>query len=120
MLMGNALALLKLGGAFEIEVPYEKALTAWQDPTHLRALNENSWLYYTHWFWYLGWFEHRYELAQMTWLDMKLVPCEQANAAFMKVTLRKIATSPHERTMARTMQADLRLPDDPVELLRQG
>ena len=55
-----ALALLKDGGRFEIEVPYERALTAWQDPTHVRAMNEKSWLYYTDWFWYLGWFEHRF------------------------------------------------------------
>ena len=106
MLMGNALALLKEGGQFEIEVPYEKALTAWQDPTHLRALNENSWLYYTDWFWYLGWFTHRFEIAESTWLDAQVKPCAQEAAAFMRVTLRKIATTPYERTVARTMRAD--------------
>ena len=26
----------------------------------VRAMNENSWLYYRDWFWYLGWFEHRF------------------------------------------------------------
>jgi SAM-dependent methyltransferase len=106
MLMGNVLTLLKEGGEFQIEVPYEKALTAWQDPTHLRALNENSWLYYTDWFWYLGWFEHRFEVASSGWLDLQLKPCNQAQAAFMKLTLRKIATSPRERTVARAMRAD--------------
>jgi len=106
MLMTNALALLKLGGAFSIEVPYEKALTAWQDPTHLRALNENSWLYYTDWFWYLGWFEHRFEIAKSQWLDANVQPCGKDNAAFMRVALRKIATTPRERTTARTMRAD--------------
>jgi SAM-dependent methyltransferase len=111
-LMGNCLHLLKPGGEFQIEVPYEKALAAWQDPTHVRAMNENSWLYYTDWFWYLGWFEHRFELAQSVWLDAQLNTCEQPDAAFMRVTLRKIPTTPRERTTARTMQADLRLPDD--------
>ena len=112
-LMGNALALLADGGTFEIEVPYEKAPTAWQDPTHVRALNENSWLYYTDWFWYLGWFEHRFEIARAGWLDARLRPCEQAAAAFMRVTLRKVATSPRERTLARAMRADFGgLPDD--------
>jgi hypothetical protein len=106
MLMGNALALLKVGGSFSIEVPYEKAVTAWQDPTHLRALNENSWLYYTDWFWYLGWFEHRFELSQSQWLDARLQPCDKPEAAFMRVALRKIATTPRERTTARTMRAD--------------
>jgi predicted O-linked N-acetylglucosamine transferase (SPINDLY family)/SAM-dependent methyltransferase len=112
MLMGNALTLLKTGGEFEIEVPYEKAPTAWQDPTHLRAMNENSWLYYTDWFWYLGWFEARFEVAQSTWLDLQLAPCQKETAAFMKMTLRKVPTTPRERTLARAMQADLRLPDD--------
>ena len=106
MLMTNALALLQVGGAFSIEVPYEKALTAWQDPTHLRALNENSWLYYTDWFWYLGWFEHRFEVAKSQWLDANVQPCAKDSAAFMRVTLRKIATTPRERTTARTMRAD--------------
>jgi len=111
-LMGNCLRLLKTGGEFQIEVPYERALSAWQDPTHVRAMNENSWLYYTDWFWYLGWFEHRFELTQSTWLDAQLHACEQATAAFMRVTLTKVQTTPRERTTARTMQAELRLPDD--------
>jgi hypothetical protein len=113
MLMTNVLGLLRLGGEFQIEVPYEKALTAWQDPTHLRALNENSWLYVTDWFWYLGWFEHRFEIAEFSWLDTQLRPCDKAGAAFMKLTLRKIATSLRERMNARTMRADFGgIPDD--------
>jgi SAM-dependent methyltransferase len=105
-LMGNCLALLQEGGMLEIEVPYEKSPTAWQDPTHLRAMNENSWIYYTEWFWYLGWFEHRFEIVQSSWLDLRLEPCAQDAAAFMRVHLRKIATTPRERTTARTMRPD--------------
>ena len=117
MLMGNLLRLLQVGGAVEIEVPYEKALTAWQDPTHLRAMNENSWRYYTGWFWYLGWFEHRFESVEMVWLDEQLQPCAQPQAAFMRVLLRKVETTLRERTTARTMQADFGgLPEDwPIE-----
>ncbi len=111
-LMGNCLRLLQLGGDFEIEVPYERAVSAWQDPTHVRAMNENSWLYYTDWFWYLGWFEHRFELVQLQWLDKELHTSEQAEAAFMRVHLRKVQTTPRERTTARTMQPNLRLPED--------
>jgi SAM-dependent methyltransferase len=111
-LMTNLLGLLKVGGDVEIEVPYEKALTAWQDPTHLRAMNENSWIYYTEWFWYLGWFEYRFELVESFWLDSTLRPCEKASACFMRVKLRKIETSESDRTMARTAQSDLRLPED--------
>ena len=105
-LMTNVLALLKEGGQFMIEVPYEHSPTAWQDPTHLRALNENSWLYYTDWFWYLGWFDHRFEIAEFKWLDLQLKPCAKEQAAFMKLNLRKIATTLRERTLARTMRAD--------------
>jgi hypothetical protein len=106
-LMSNLLTLLKEGGEVEIEVPYEKALTAWQDPTHVRAMNENSWIYYTDWFWYLGWFEYRFELSEALWLDSSLSPCGQDAAAFMRVRLRKVATAPNERTVARTMQVNL-------------
>jgi hypothetical protein len=105
-LMTNLLALLKEGGEIELEVPYEKAMTAWQDPTHLRAMNINSWLYYTSWFWYIGWFNHRFDISQFQWLDVNLAPCEEAQAAFMKVKLKKVRTTPQERSVARTMRPD--------------
>lgn len=59
--MGNALKLLKPGGVFIIAVPYDLSLGAWQDPTHVRAFNENSWRYFTDWYWYLGWSQARFE-----------------------------------------------------------
>lgn len=114
-LMSNCLALLATGGEFHIEVPYERAPTAWQDPTHVRAMNENSWLYYTDWFWYLGWFEHRFSVDSSTYLDLQLKPCSREGAAFMRLVLRKVETTPVERTTARTLQSDLRLPQDPVD-----
>ncbi len=114
LMMTNVLALLKDGGRFEIEVPYEHAMTAWQDPTHVRALNENSWIYYSDWFWYLGWFEHRFEMIGSSYLDLKLQPCGKESASFMRVVLRKVETTARERTIARTMQADLRLPEDAI------
>jgi hypothetical protein len=105
-LMTNLLALLKEGGELELEVPYEKAMTAWQDPTHLRAMNMNSWLYYTSWFWYLGWFNHRFEISNFQWLNINLAYCQEVDAAFMKVKLRKVRTTPQERLVARTMSPD--------------
>ena len=105
-LMTNLLALLKEDGELELEVPYEKAITAWQDPTHLRAMNMNSWLYYTSWFWYIGWFTHRFEISHFQWLDDRLSPCNEEQAAFMKVKLKKTATTPQERTIARMMRPD--------------
>jgi hypothetical protein len=104
--MTQALALLRVGGEFRIEVPYEHSPGAWQDPTHVRAMNQKSWLYYTDWFWYLGWFEHRFALQQFEFLDLGLKPCEQAQAHFMRVKLVKVATTAAERTTARTMQPD--------------
>jgi SAM-dependent methyltransferase len=112
-LMTNVLTLLKEGGEIEIEVPYEKAPTAWQDPTHIRAMNENSWMYYVEWFWYLGWFEHRLEVVQSEWLDAQLRPCRKELAAFMRLVMKKVVTSPAERLVARTMHSDFGgLPDD--------
>jgi len=111
-LMTNALALLREGGEFDIEVPYEKAPTAWQDPTHVRAMNESSWLYYTDWFWYLGWFEHRFALDTSSWLDARLQPCGQETAHFMRARLRKVCTTPAERTVARAMRPDFGLVSD--------
>ncbi len=58
--MKSCLDLLKVTGILEIYVPYDLSLGAWQDPTHVRTFNENSWLYYTDWFWYLGWTEARF------------------------------------------------------------
>ncbi|HEY5055924.1 MAG TPA: methyltransferase domain-containing protein [Acidobacteriaceae bacterium] len=63
--MTNILRLLKPGGVFNIVVPYDMGLGAWQDPTHVRAFNERSWLYYTDWHWYLGWTEARFDLLAL-------------------------------------------------------
>jgi SAM-dependent methyltransferase len=63
--MTNALRLLKAGGVFEILVPYDLSHGAWQDPTHVRAFNERSWVYYTDWHWYLGWVEARFDLLSI-------------------------------------------------------
>jgi predicted SAM-dependent methyltransferase len=70
--MTNCLRLLRPGGRFEISVPYDLSLGAWQDPTHVRAFNENSWLYYTQWHWYLGWTEMRFDLASLQYTPSPL------------------------------------------------
>lgn len=62
--MRNCLDLLKDGGEMRIHVPYDLSYGAWQDPTHVRAFNEKSWLYYTDWHWYLGW-EDRFHLTHL-------------------------------------------------------
>jgi len=75
--MTSCLNLLRVGGVFRISVPYDLSWGAWQDPTHVRAFNERSWLYYTDWFWYMGWTEARFDLAQF---DLGLSPIGQALA----------------------------------------
>ena len=105
-LMGNVLQLLKVGGLFVVDVPYADAPTPWQDPTHVRTFNEHSWLHYTDGFWRLAWTKHRFELGTFTWLDSALKPCDKPQAEFMRVGLRKIETSPAERSVARAMSPD--------------
>jgi len=63
--MGNCLRLLKPGGVLRAKVPYDLSYGAWQDPTHLRAFNERSWLYYSEWYWYLGWDSCRFDVENL-------------------------------------------------------
>lgn len=74
-LMTCCLELLRVGGTMRIGVPYDLSWGAWQDPTHVRAFNERSWLYYTDWHWYLGWDQARFVVAE---LNMMLSPVGEA------------------------------------------
>jgi SAM-dependent methyltransferase len=69
--MTNCKDLLVEGGEFHIHVPYDLSLGAWQDPTHVRAFNENSWLYYTDWHWYLGW-KDKFVVKELQFVKSKL------------------------------------------------
>ena len=111
-LMSNCLTLLRERRQMQIEVPHEHARTAWQDPTHVRAMNENSWIYYTDWFWYLGWFEHRFQIEQSGYLDLELREAPRERAAFMRVNLVKVATTLRERMTARTMSPAIEVPQE--------
>ncbi len=61
--MTNCLELLEEGGTMAIRTPYDLSYGAWQDPTHVRAFNERSWLYYTSWHWQIGWEKARFEIV---------------------------------------------------------
>lgn len=63
--MSNCLTLLAEGGVMHVQVPYDLSYGAWQDPTHVRAFNEKSFLYYCEWFWYLGWQTHRFDRQKL-------------------------------------------------------
>jgi len=109
-MMTNCLALLRTGGMFEISVPYDLSYGAWQDPTHVRAFNERSWLYYTDWFWYMGWSDFRFELAGFDFVpspigealrtrnvDREEILRTPRAIDSMSVRLRKVALSSDDR-----------------------
>jgi hypothetical protein len=117
--MTNCLTLLRVGGAFDILVPYDLSYGAWQDPTHVRAFNERSWLYYTDWHWYLGWAEHRFKQVNAEYvlsplgqqLHQRGAPLDQIAMApravdSMKVRLEKIVLSDAERKVVTDMEAE--------------
>lgn len=107
-LMTNCLRLLRIGGQIEIVVPYEKSQAAWQDPSHLRAFNERSWIYYAEWCWRLGWFSHRFKLDSLTYLDSyaKGVLPDSSGAFFMRVLMTKERASLKDRNQFRMLRAD--------------
>ena len=106
-LMTNCLNLLVEGGLFVAIVPLEGSKEAWQDPTHVRAMNENLWLYHTDWFWYLGWFASRFKVRSAAYFDASMRPVsERDKASFMKVELAKVMTTLKERNRARLLAPD--------------
>ena len=82
--MTNCKDLLVEGGEFHIHVPYDLSLGAWQDPTHVRAFNENSWLYYTDWHWYLGW-KDKFVVKKLQLVKSKLA--EEMNISDQMLTI---------------------------------
>jgi len=82
--MTNCKDLLVEGGEFRIHVPYDLSLGAWQDPTHVRAFNENSWLYYTDWHWYLGW-KDKFVVKELQLVKSKLA--EEMNISDQMLTI---------------------------------
>jgi len=121
--MTTCLAWIKEGGVFRINVPYDLSWGAWQDPTHVRAFNERSWLYYTDWFWYLGWNRWKFDLVS---LEYKLSPIGQKLHAggmpaddlvrtpravdSMLLDLRKRPLTPEESNMLEARRRGLRSP----------
>lgn len=101
--MTNCLHFLKVGGVMDIVVPYDLSAGAWSDPTHVRAFNERSWIYYSEWAWYLGWTEYAFvllsiELQCADWVD-KTTPVEELYRTpraveSMHVVLKKVPYIP--------------------------
>lgn len=118
--MTNCLDLLSVGGILEIIVPYDLSYGAWQDPTHVRAFNERSWLYYTEWCWYVGWTDYRFDLIEQKYTineygselmhqlnDITKVARFPRAVDALQVKLRKRATTPEEKL---TYQASIKGP----------
>lgn len=105
--MENCLCLLKTGCEMVATVPFEGSKGAWQDPTHVRAMNENSWKYFAEWSWYLGWFEYRFHVKSVTYLDRDMKPkAHHMQPSFMRVTLVKQALTPREKSVFRAQLSD--------------
>ena len=115
-LMENCLKLLNVGGRLEVIVPYERCKGAWQDPTHVRAMNENSWKYYCEWSWYLGWDKYNFYLENIAFLDdKKRILQGQEDATQMHASLIKKPLSPPEKSIFRCMSEDFgNIPSDTV------
>lgn len=113
-LIENCLRLLKVGGRLEAIVPYERSYGAWQDPTHVRAMNENSWIYYSAWSWYLDWSEYNFSVESISFLnDNNKVLKDKDGATQMHASLVKKPLSLSEKSVFRCMSADFgNIPSD--------
>lgn len=115
--MTNCLELLALGGELEVRVPYDLSYGAWQDPTHVRAFNERSWVYYCDWAWYVGWIEARFEVISLVCKlsdygrglaascdnDMNVIARHPRAVDEIQVRLRKMVIGEEERAMFLSM-----------------
>lgn len=86
--MNTCLQLLKIDGIFKINVPYDLSWGAWQDPTHVRAFNERSWLYYTDWYWYFGWKKWRFDLISLQYVLSSIGQEMHANGTTLEIISR--------------------------------
>ncbi|MDR1489629.1 MAG: class I SAM-dependent methyltransferase [Desulfovibrio sp.] len=115
-LMRNFLDLLTDGGELEIVVPYELSVSAWQDPTHVRAFNERSWIYYCEWAWYLGWREARFSTQSVTFapgafgksLEERGVPGEEMLRTPRAVDSMRVILRKRAATLEEQLECDVR------------
>jgi hypothetical protein len=116
-LLDNALALLKTGGECAFELRLDATETASANavlpghPTH--ALDEAGWRACVAGHAAHRWLEHRFEIDTLQWLSAQRQPCARPEAVWLRLGLRKVVTSPQERTRLRVLRADFGgLPDD--------
>jgi hypothetical protein len=120
--MDNLLRLLSVDGELVIDVPYDLSYGAWQDPTHVRAFNERSWLYYCDWHWYLGWDTARFDVVELQFIPSPLghelvqrgMPHDEIVRTpravdSMHVVLRKRLLTEAEQVNGRAMRGEARV-----------
>lgn len=120
--MTNCLSLLTDGGLLHVTVPYDLSYGAWQDPTHVHAFNERSWLYYCEWYWYISWTESRFDLIEQSFRYSSLGEALAAGGMpqdeilrspravdEMHVVLRKRHLTEAESSYGRQMRGDTRV-----------
>ena len=113
--MSSCLELLRVGGLMHIFVPYDLSLGAWQDPTHVRAFNENSWQYYCEWFWRLGWTKARFARQK---LSMVLSPYGQGLQR-QGYSMEKLARTPRAVEHMQVALEKVRLSQEDRQTLAQ-
>ena len=92
--MNNALALLREGGELTLH---------WPKGTDVSALEP-----FTNRFWVSGWLEHRFDVVRFNPVDAAGRPCSATQASTIAVTLRKVESSPWERTVSRSQLEQFR------------
>jgi SAM-dependent methyltransferase len=123
--MANFRDLLREGGTFHVDVPYDLSYGAWQDPTHVHAFNERSWLYYCEWYWYLGWDDARFDLVSIDFVYSSIGHELAARNISqdeilrmpravdeMRVVLQKRQLNEHERAYGLEMRGEARFSPD--------
>ena len=112
-LMSNLMSLLNNHGRIELEIKSEQMETESQKQKDtqfngLEILNQ-----FTDCFWRMGWFSHRLEIEDVIHRGGNAANPQQKNSGSTKIILRKIATTPRERTTARAMMSEFdNMPSD--------
>jgi len=104
--MDNLMRVLREDGELVVDAPLRPAPSDGPGARAGDGPDGRAWAPYVERFWTQGWIDHRFEWLGGRWVDASGRPCEPGQAAFARVALRKLATSPAERMLARTMRAD--------------
>ncbi|MFC1555375.1 hypothetical protein ACFL7D_12140 [candidate division KSB1 bacterium] len=123
MAMTSCLNILQAGGLMDILVPYDLSHGAWQDPTHVRAFNENSWIYFTSWFWYHGWEKYRFNLERREFTLTEYGGSLQKNGHDLESILRVPRAVDHMKVIlqkVRISDKDRKQRDDFFQSVRSG